>query len=513
MADGSQTRSIILLSSCVVAVSYFLQQLRKWQKMMPLPSASCFGRTHWLFGDFGFLLYYCPRVPRTENRPDLIPCFQQAAVETEKEGLFRLTFFHWLFPMSRTMVIVHDLDLVKELLSKESWGKYKKGESYRVAEDLIGHRGLLASSDTELWRWQRRLLSRAFRRHLFDSVLAPAVRQGVKSMAMRWEQLAAEQERRPVVDFSEEALRLTIGVLGAFAFGFDFEAASTSNLALHEAFAIVLRRMTTFGRNPLLFLTRHLPTEANKAYWEALRAIDKAALAAIDRRSQSAESGDDLLGHILAASEEGKMDRQLILENLRTFLFAGHDTTASALSWALHLLATHPEELELLRKEFRSFNEELMDCDALDRLPRLEAIVREVLRLYPSAGFTREPIEDTFLGKHRLPRGTEVFVFPYILHRDERHFLRADRFEPARWLSESGSLAAGAAESAGWMPFSLGARNCIGSQLAKLEMKLALKELLQLYDFEAVTCEGPPRVVLYMTLVPNYMHLVPLPRA
>jgi len=112
------------------------------------------------------------------------------------------------------------------------------------------------------------------------------------------------------------------------------------------------------------------------------------------------------------------------------------------------------------------------------------------------------------LGPYTVPKGTEVLIFPYIIHRDERLFPDPLRFNPERWLSLKG-----APETAGWMPFSLGQRNCIGAQLAKLEIKLSLQALLTRYRFQAPEDpEETPRVVIYMTLVPNSVPLLPLPR-
>ncbi|CAE8590481.1 unnamed protein product [Polarella glacialis] len=311
--------------------AYVLRQMRRAAKAAGLPRAPSIG-THWLLGAFEHIVWTCPRIPKTKNRPDLMPAYQVAAKETQAEGLFCMSFFHWLLPLYSNVVVVHDLELVRELLGKKSWELYRKGKSYRIATDLIGSRALLASPDCELWRWQRRLLSPSFRRHLFDSVLAPSVKRHVGEMCERWESLAAAQGQRPEVDLASEGLRLTLKVLGNFAFGYDFGSSdsgssSSSEFALDEAFEVVLHRMTDFGRNPLLFATRLFPSFENMKYWRALKAIDQAALSSIDGRLAQAEVkqgdqsfGDDLLGHMLGASAADsaagghRMDRQLIAE-------------------------------------------------------------------------------------------------------------------------------------------------------------------------------------------------------
>jgi len=346
------------------------------------------------------------------------------------------------------------------------------------------------------------------------------VREVVDGVCACWEAAAASRDERPVVDFHQDALSLTINVLGRFAFGCDFDSdvADGSDRSLNGAFECVLHRMSRFGRNPLLFATRRVATAQNQQYWRALGTIDRAARKAIERRLGQDELGDDLLGQLLKAaeSEDDQMDTDLIVENLRTFLFAGHDTTASTLAWAVHLLSTHPYEEKRLLQELGTLPRDVLpDAEALESLPYLDAVFKETLRLYPPAGFTREPLEDITIGDFRVSKGTEVFFFPYLTHRDPRLFAEPERFRPERWLEASPTGRASAAESSGWMPFSLGARNCVGAQLARLEIKATLHAFLSRYSFEPAPDDGtgPPAVVLYMTLVPNAVRVIPRPRS
>merc|ERR1712032_546379 len=101
--------------------------------------------------------------------------------------------------------------------------------------------------------------------------------------------------------------------------------------------------------------------------------------------------------------------------------------------------------------------------------------------VYPSAGFTKSPLQDVDLCGYRLPRDIEIFFFPFFTHRDERLFPDAGSFNPQRWLIEP--LKSSSPERAGWMPFSLGARNCVGSRMALLELKAAVHALVSRYKF------------------------------
>lgn len=508
---------------------YFLRKLRRRLRILKLPHAKCL---HWhaFLGDFGHIIFGSRTVLHTNGRPDFMAIFQEAAEETRTQGFFVVSLLHWLNPLSRELVMVHDFKLVKKILARESWAVYQKGDAYKIAGDLIGHRGLLASPDNDLWHAQRRVSSAAFKRSILESALIPNVHELVNAMCLRWEAAAvAAGGERPVLRFEKEATNLTIGILGRLAFGFDFDgggamATELGQGPLADAFACVLLHMANFGENPVLFLLRWIPTAWNRAYWRAMRTIDTSVKAALESRLAESKTGEDLLGQLLKATrDEGSpLDRELLVENLKTFLFAGHDTTASTLSWLLYLVSTHPEVEARLLEELAPLGAELPSCQALEALPFLDAVLRETLRLYPPAGFTREPLSDVNLGGYDVPRGSQIFIFPYLVHRNESLFPDAERFEPARWLApldkdgespQEGGLSKVPSESAsnaGWLPFSLGLRNCVGMHVARLELKAALHALLTRYHFDVASApRGPPQVVLHMTLVPNVVPLIP----
>ena len=113
------------------------------------------------------------------------------------------------------------------------------------------------------------------------------------------------------------------------------------------------------------------------------------------------------------------MNRETIVDNIKTFLFAGHDTTASALSWALYLLSKHPIVEKKLLNEINSANLQGTDLtyEILNKFTYLDSVIKETLRLYPSAGFTRQVMKGTTTcklgdGKYKIPEGVEIFIFP-----------------------------------------------------------------------------------------------------
>lgn len=419
------------------------------------------------------------------------------------------TFGHWLMPFCRSVVIVHGEKLVRHATSQKCWGLYKKGNSYRLASDLIGHQALLASPDSELWRRQRQITQKAFSLKVLSTAVVPAVHEAMQSLMDGWEANYKGSDGAISVDFCNEAPRLTIDVLGKVAFGFDFgqsRGADAQKGDIADAFHTVLTRMAKVARNPLRGCSKFLPMKWTHEYERALAVLNKATQQMIDRRLVADDLGDDLIGHLLKASnsDEAPLGRDLVAHNLKTFLFAGHDTTASALCWCVHLLGAHPEVQDQLAQELVPLGTGIPTVEQLESLPFLDAVIRETLRLYPSAGFTKAPEQDLDLCGHSLPKGIEVFFFPYLTHRDEHLFTNANSFEPQRWFQEP--LKGSSPERAGWIPFSLGARNCVGSRMALLELKAAVHVLLAHYKLTLPGDQAStPSIVLFFTLEPNFV--------
>jgi len=509
-----------LLWSCAALVAYIANQLRRRARFDLLPQAPSI-KDHPILGEFLGMMQSAPIIKHT-TRMDIMAFMRRATEETRKQGLVRLTVLGRWLPFADTAVFVHDINLVRKILSKDSWGVYKKGMSYDLAHDLIGSQALLASGDNDLWKEQRRVISGSFRKRMLDALVIPSVHKAVDELVGRLSTKAVPGGPLEA-NFAIECNRLTIDVLGKFAFGFDFGASrgELHEQSLPEDIAFVLERMSEFGKNPALFVTRWIPVPINQRYKRALDKINSEVQTAIDARLETRRSGgdfgEDLLGQLLRA-EEGEsvpMNRQLMIDNLRTVLFAGHDTTASALAFLFHLLATHPEEQDILAREVAGLGEETPSTEQLEALPRLDAVIKEALRLHPSAGFTRIPLEDVDLGGYTIPRGTEMFMFPYLTMRDENLFEKASSFRPQRWLSSTDDGKTPISpERAGWIPFSLGARNCVGSRLALLELKAVIYTMVSRFVLTVPDGVEPPEPVLYMTLVPNHvpMQMWPRPR-
>jgi cytochrome P450 len=198
----------------------------------------------------------------------------------------------------------------------------------------------------------------------------------------------------------------------------------------------------------------------------------RAAVAAIlvRRRSGGEMSGNDLLARLAAARDPdtgAPMSEQQLIDNLLTFLAAGHETTAKALTWSLYLLARAPQWQERIRSEVQAVTAgRPIDAGHIDQLVITRAVLKEAMRLYPPAPImTRVAAEDVELAGEKLRAGSLIFIPIFAVHRHRRLWPDPDRFDPERFTPEREATYA----RTQFMPFGFGARTCIGMSFAMLE--------------------------------------------
>lgn len=189
-----------------------------------------------------------------------------------------------------------------------------------------------------------------------------------------------------------------------------------------------------------------------------------------------------------ATDENGKnLTNKDIQEEVDTFMFEGHDTTAAAMNWAVHLLGTHPEVQRKAQQElFEVFgeSERPVNTEDLKKLRYLECVIKEALRLFPSVPFFARAIcEDTKINGYRVPKGANAIIVTYALHRDPRYFPEPEEFRPERFMPENTI----GRHPYAYIPFSAGLRNCIGQRFAIMEEKVILASILR--SFNIVACQ------------------------
>ncbi|MDI3340929.1 MAG: cytochrome P450 [Sphaerobacter sp.] len=359
----------------------------------------------------------------------------------------------------------------------------------------------LLTTDGEFHDQQRRLLQPAFHRRRVEHYAATMVAR-TEEMLDRW---------RPgdEIDVAQWMSALTLRIVSQALFGVDQEAAGAE---LNRAFVdLIANSPETIG---LIRLPRlNLPHTRYGRYMAARRRLDAYVYDLIDRRRAAGTDGDDVLSWLLTAGADGTglTDRQ-VRDQTVTLLAAGHDTTALALTWTLFLLSQHREAREKLLAELRAvLGDRPPTPDDLSRLPYLDWVVTESMRIYPPAWAQgRVALEPFELEGYRFPAGTHVMFSQWVIHHRPDIWGDPDRFRPERW-----DPAQPPPPHWAYFPFGGGPRACIGMPFAQMEARLLLATILQRFVTRLVP--GHPVVPApRITLRPKYgmrMILNPAPAA
>jgi cytochrome P450 len=337
----------------------------------------------------------------------------------------------------------------------------------------------LVTSEGEVWRRNRKLMAPSFQRTeiaAYGAVMVESARTFIAGLAPG-----------AVFDAHSEMMHVTLGILVRSLFGTEvsrtedveglFErmmldyhpTAVALRVLLPEWFPLPSRRRIARTRRELDAILHELIAE---------RRARVAREANADARAES-----DLLGRLMLASDaEGGLSEAALRDEAMTMFLAGHETTALSLTYALRFLALHPQVEGQVRAELASvLGSRLPTMADLPRLRYMRAVLDETLRLYPPAwAMAREPVEDVVVAGIAVPRGTQIIISPWIMHRDERFFPEPLRFWPERWLGES------APPRFAYMPFGAGHRTCIGSHFAVGESMLVLAVILQTAQLELI---------------------------
>jgi cytochrome P450 len=253
--------------------------------------------------------------------------------------------------------------------------------------------------------------------------------------------------------------------------------------------------MTMFS--PMMMLAR--ADVPGLPYWRFLnftRAIDQATMAIIrDRRARGSEGADMLSTLIAARDEDGTaLGEDDLVGHTGVIFAAGHETSTNALAWTLLLLSQHPEVARDLEDELDGvLHGGAPAVDDLGRLPLLDAVVKESMRVLPPVPLhPRIVAEDSELASFHLPAGSEIFLSIFHMHHDPAVFTDPDAFRPRRWETVKPSVYE-------YNPFSAGPRMCIGASFATMEIKIVLAILLQRFRLETTSrAQIDPRVAITM---------------
>ena len=289
--------------------------------------------------------------------------------------------------------------------------------------------------------------------------------------------MAGGEER----DAHQEMMRLTLQIVGKTLFDADVERDAQG---VGRSLEMLLEIGANFRRT--IFVPHWLPTPTNLRVKREVAQIEKILYRIIAERRASGRDAGDLLSMLLSAQDEDgsrMTDRQLRDETVTLFL-AGHETTASTLSWTWWLLAQNPEAEAKLHAELGAVL--AGRAPTLDDLPNLSYaghVIAESLRLYPPAwGLARLAIEDHEIAGYPVTKGMGVAMAQWVVHRDPRWYDAPEEFRPDRW---QGDLLKRLPKFA-YFPFGGGPRQCIGNAFALMEASLILATIAQKFRLRLV---------------------------
>ncbi|HUL35929.1 MAG TPA: cytochrome P450 [Candidatus Eisenbacteria bacterium] len=372
--------------------------------------------------------------------------------------------------MSR--VLLNRPDLVQQILVLEHAKLHKSALTKMVVGPLLGQ-GLLIS-EGDFWRRQRRLAQPAFHRSRTNEY-SPVM---VECALQRMEQWRAGETR----NIAEEMMKLTLEVAVRTLFGTSLAADSEG---IGRAMTFLMRYHLHRARTPWR-IPGSWPTAKNRQSKRDLEYMDSMVYRIISERKKDTQPRNDLLSLLMAAMHEDgtQMTERQLRDETMTLFVAGHETTALSLSWTWYLLGQNPDAEAKLQEELQSvLGGRPADVSDLPKLPYLNAVVNESLRLYPPAFImARLSVEPLQLGGYDIPPGTTLLASQWVMHRDARLYDEPERFLPERWLGGlMERLPAG-----GYFPFGDGPRRCIGQGFALLETALVVAAIAQKFSFRLV---------------------------
>ncbi len=386
----------------------------------------------------------------------------------------------------KTLFVNHP-SLIEEVLVTNA-RKYSKGRVLRANRHVFGE-GLL-TSEGDFWLRQRRLAQPAFHRARIASYAATMV-DYTERMVQGWR---GGEER----DAHQEMMRLTLEIVAKTLFDADVERDAQE---VGKSLELLLEIGANFRRT--IFVPHWLPTPTNLRVRREVKQIEKILYRIIAERRASGCDAGDLLSMLLSAQDEDgsrMTDRQLRDETITLFL-AGHETTASTLSWTWWLLARHPAVEAKLHAELDAV---LGDrAPTLDDLPKLRYtghLITESLRLYPAAwGMARLAVEDHEIAGYAVTKGMGVAMAQWVVHRDPRWYDAPEEFRPERWEADLLKRLPRFA----YFPFGGGPRQCIGNAFALMEAALILATIAR--KFRLLLVANHPVVPLAsITLRPRH---------
>ncbi|KAG4975943.1 hypothetical protein JHK84_035702 [Glycine max] len=374
-----------------------------------------------------------------------------------------------------------DTEMIKEFLSKYSTTSGKSWQQQQGTKHFIG-RGLLMANGEE-WRHQRHMVAPAFMGDRLKSYAGHMV-ECTKDMLQSLQN--ALEVGQSEVEIGECFTELTADIISRTEFGTSYQKGKQIFYLLTQ----LQSRVAQATRHLFFPGSRFFPSKYNREIKSMKMEVERLLMEIIESRKDCVEMGrsnsygNDLLGILLdeIKKEGGTLNLQLVMDECKTFFFAGHETTALLLTWTAMLLASNPHWQDKVRAEVKE----------------LHMVINESMRLYPPATLLpRMAFKDIELGDLHIPKGLSIWIPVLAIHHSEELWGKdANEFNPERFASRSFMPGR-------FIPFASGPRNCVGQTFAIMEAKIILAMLISRFSFTiSENYRHAPVVVL--TIKPKY---------
>lgn len=382
----------------------------------------------------------------------------------------------------RSIVLINDPELAREVLTDPLEIFPKNDLMVGALEPLVGDSIFVSSG--ERWRRQRAMIEPAFSHMRINSAF--------DSMAAAVDDYEQDLDRRStkkeIFSLDQAMSELTADVIcrTIFSRSLAFETARE----VCDTFTEFEASVASVNLGQLIFGKPWADVRQPQRMLDACKRIRSHIGSLVDPRlSPGTKQHDDIIAAVIAARDprtgEG-FSREEIIDQMGVFFLAGHETTASVLTWVFFILSIRPEIAGRIREEVNSVaGKGPPGFGHVKQLVYTRNVFREALRLYPPITFIpRVANQATTCGGIRIKKGAMVMISPWTAHRNHGLWKRAEYFEPERFSSNQASEDTGVI-----MAFGLGPRVCIGAAFATIESSLIIARLTQRYDFETLNPE------------------------
>lgn len=425
--------------------------------------------------------------PKPPSRPERVSLlkyvrlFRQDILSAQPAKLYRAWMAEFRTPLFRSFM-VNQPDLVQRVLKERPDDFPKSGRISEGLRPLLGNSVFLTNG--AVWKRQRRIIDPAFEGGRLRETY-PAMWQAAQSCVARLCEKAGD-----IVEVEEIASHAAADVIFRTLFSIPIE----HNVAtrVFQQFRVYQRTQPILNLAAFVPLPRWVPRLHRRRTLAAARAIRGLIADLTAQRMEAIKAGtapDDLATKIMTTVDPETGDRfapDEMVDQVAIFFLAGHETSASALAWSLYLVARYPDWQDRIAAEAQVLRDD--DFANVGKLRVSRDVFRETLRLYPPVPMmVRENTCPEEMRGRPVPKGSQIVLSPWHLHRHERLWDRPDEFDPDRWQSENGKQCAREA----YIPFSAGPRVCTGAGFAMVEGPLLLSLLCRTFRFERISGQDP----------------------